>query len=129
MNYQDFTRRVQSFAQIDSFGKAEAAIMATLATFAQRIPAEVMAPFAAQLPREMQASLHRQLVTFAHPFSLQEFYKRVSQREDVEPEKSAIHVRAVFAVLSSAISPQDFNQIRYNLSHDYDELFAVTASS
>ena len=101
--------------------------MATLETFAQRIPAEALQPIAAQLPAELQDFLHRQTVAVSHPFSLKEFYQRVSQREDVSPEEAVMHVRAVFAVLSSAITPHEFGLVRRRLSHDYEELFVLSS--
>ncbi|HAX75671.1 MAG TPA: DUF2267 domain-containing protein, partial [Cyanobacteria bacterium UBA11372] len=46
-------------------------------------------------------------------------------KEGVEPNIAAMHVRAVFTVLQQAVSPGEFADVRANFSPDYEELFAV----
>ncbi|MFM5890716.1 MAG: DUF2267 domain-containing protein [Dolichospermum sp.] len=58
-------------------------------------------------------------------FNLQEFIERISEKENVKPTISIIHVRAVFAVLQSAISPDKFRKFYDYFSRDYEELFSV----
>ena len=59
-------------------------------------------------------------------FHLQEFIERISQKESVSPTISIIHVRAVFAVLQNAITPEKFRKFYDYFSHDYEELFNIS---
>jgi len=58
-------------------------------------------------------------------FGMEEFIKRVSQKEGVDPTAAVMYVRSVFAVLQEAVSPGEFADLQVNLSDDYAELFAT----
>jgi hypothetical protein len=59
-------------------------------------------------------------------FHLLEFIERISQKEKVAPTIAAIHVRAVFAVVQNAVSPEKFRKFYDYFSHDYEELFNIS---
>lgn len=44
--------------------------------------------------------------------------------EETDPSTAAMHVRGIFSVLREAVSPGEFEDIKVNLSDDYQELFA-----
>ncbi|MBW4558773.1 MAG: DUF2267 domain-containing protein [Trichormus sp. ATA11-4-KO1] len=129
MEYNEFITHVQSLAQSSSREEAERATRATLETLVERIPANEAKELAAQLPQELGECLLGREAESSESFGLQEFIMRVSQREDIEPTTTAIHVRAVFAVLQNAINPEKFAKFHAHFSHDYEELFTTSPTS
>jgi uncharacterized protein (DUF2267 family) len=126
MEYNEFITHVQSLAQSNSREEAERATRATLETITERIPGDEFKEVAAELPQELAQSLQRREGEISEPFNLQEFISRVSQRENIEPTTTAIHVRAVFAVLQNAINPDKFSKFHNYFDHDYEELFTTS---
>lgn len=126
MEYNEFITHVQSLAQSNSREEAERATRATLQTITERIPSDEFKEVAAELPQELAQSLQRREGESSEAFNLQEFITRVSQRENIEPTTSAIHVRAVFAVLQNAIKPDKFSKFHNYFDHDYEELFTTS---
>jgi uncharacterized protein (DUF2267 family) len=124
MKYDEFIKHVQSFAQSDSREQAEQATRGTLEVLADRIVGDEANQLAAQLPDQIGNCLRGREGQNGSHFSLKEFYQRVSERTGIEPIAAVTWVRAVFAVLNSAITPGEFADVRVNLSDDYQELFA-----
>lgn len=129
MEYNEFITHVQSLAQSNSREEAERATRATLETLTQRIPTHEVKEIAAELPQELGESLQGREGEISEPFKLQEFISRVSQKENIEPTTTAIHVRAVFAVLQNAINPDKFSRFHNYFDHDYEELFTTSPTS
>lgn len=127
MQYSEIIQNVQTTAQIDSKEKAEKAIQATLETLKERIIGDEASNLAAQLPEEVGRHLRGREGQNGQHFSLGEFYQRVGQLEGIDPTTAAIHVRGVFSVLNAAVSPGEFDDIKNDLSDDYEELFAAAA--
>lgn len=125
MKYDEFIKHVQTVAQLDSRQAAEQATRATLETIAERIVGNEASQLAAQLPPELGQCLRGHEGEDGHPFSLQEFYQRVSQKAGVEPVTAAVQAKAVFSVLNQAVTPGEFADVKANFSTDYSELFAV----
>ena len=125
MKYKEFINHVQSFAQLDSPSEAEKGIRATLSTLSERIDSALAGKLADQLPEEMSGYLRSREEKSASPFNLQEFYQRVIEKEKIDPAHAVMHVRAVFAVINSAVNPTDLSEVQANLSQDYEELFAI----
>lgn len=126
MEYSEFITHVQSLAQSNSREEAERATSATLETLKERVPGDEANELAGELPQELGQCLQGREGEGSESFNLQEFIKRVSQRENIEPTTTAIHVRAVFAVLQNAINPEKFAKFHRHFSHDYEELFATS---
>lgn len=128
MQYSDIVQKVQTTAQIDSPEAAQKAIQAVLKTLKERILGDEASNLAAQLPEEIGQYLRGQEGENGQHFSLKEFYERVGQAEGVDGATAAIHVRGIFSVLREAVSPGEFENVKNNLSDDYEELFAVPAA-
>ncbi len=126
MEYNEFITHVQSLAQSNDREEAERATRATLETLKERVPGDEAQEIAAELPQELGQSLQGREGQSSESFNLQEFITRVSLRENIEPTTTAIHVRAVFAVLQNAINPEKFAKFHHHFSHDYEELFATS---
>ncbi|GBE95367.1 DUF2267 domain-containing protein [Nostoc cycadae] len=129
MEYQEFITHVQSLSQSTSLEEAEVATRATLATIKERIADSDIQDLAAQLPQELSHYLQDQTPANSQTFNLQEFIHRVSQKENIAPTTTAIHVRAVFAVLQNAMKPETFSRFQAHFTHDYEELFAAPPTS
>ena len=125
MKYDEFIKHVQSAAQLQSREEAERATYATLETLKERIVGDEASQLAAQLPADIGKYLRGREGEFGQHFSLEEFYQKVSEREGVEVSASRSHVQAVFDVLQTAVTPGEFEDVRVNLSEDYEELFAA----
>ena len=125
MKRDEFLKHVQSVAQLDSREEAERVTRATFEVLAERIVGDEAKDLASQLPQELGQYLRGREGENGQAFSLKEFYQRVADKEGVEPNVAAMHVRAVFTVLQQAVSPGEFADVRANFSPDYEELFAV----
>lgn len=127
MQYGEIIKKVQTAAQIDDKEQARKAIQATFETLKERIIGDEASNLAAQLPEEIGAYLRGREGENGQYFTLEEFYQRVGQIEGVEPTTAVTHVRGIFSVLSSAVSPGEFDNIKNDLPDDYRELFAPAA--
>ncbi|ACC84524.1 DUF2267 domain-containing protein [Nostoc punctiforme] len=128
MEYNEFITHVQSLAQSDSREEAEGATRATLETLKERIAGDEAEELAKNLPPQLGNYLRGREGDSGQSFNLQEFIARASQKENIEPTTAVIHVRAVFAVLQNAISPEQFATLHAYFSHDYEELFAISST-
>ena len=129
MKYDEFIKHVQSVAQLNSREEAEHATRATLEAIKERIVGDEAKDLAAQLPQELGQYLRGREGEDGQHFPVEEFYQRVSEKEGVEPTTAAMHARAVFAVLQTAVTPGEFADVRANFSEDYAELFGPGSTS
>ena len=128
MKYDEFIKHIQSSAQLDSREEAEKATQITLEIIKERIVGDEASQLAAQLPEGLAKHLRGREGQPGDHFKIEEFYQRICDRGNVEPETAASYARAVFAVLELAVSPGEFADVRINLSEDYNELFAAPAN-
>lgn len=124
MKYDEFIKHVQTNAQLNSREEAERATRATLEAIKERIVGDEAKDLAAQLPKELGEYLHGREGQNGDYFKLDEFIRRVSEKEGVDPTTATSHARAVFSVLQAAVSPGEFADVRANFSEDYEELFS-----
>ena len=129
MQYDEFIKSVQNQAQVDSREAAEKAVVATLETLKERIVGDEASQLAAQLPENLAKHLRGREGQFGDHFKLDEFYNRVSQKEGVDRSTAATHVKAVFSVLNTAVTPGEFEDVKLNFSEDYSELFGTPIHS
>lgn len=122
MKYHDFLGQVQHRAQMATTEEAVSATRATLQTLAERISKGEASDVAAQLPQELGVYL-----SDAKPrpkrFSLEEFLKRVADREKADMPDAVYHARVVLEVLGEALTPNEWEQLRAQLPAEYDSLF------
>ena len=129
MKYDEFIKHVQSFAKLDSREEAEKATQITLETLKERIVGDEASQLAAQLPEDLAQYLRGREGQMGDHFKIEEFYQRICDRGNVEPEIAANYAIAIFAVLKSAVSPGEFSDVKINLSEDYSELFSTPVST
>jgi uncharacterized protein (DUF2267 family) len=101
--------------------EAEQAVRATLETLAERITGGEADDIAAFLPPEL-----RPLLTSApepaEGFGLDEFLRRVAEREGVDEAGAREHARAVFVALGVAVAPGELRDMAAQLPNDFEPL-------
>jgi len=120
MKHDEFVGQLQHRAHLGSRGEAEGAIRATLETLADRIPQATAHHLAAQLPPEIAESLRRGIV---ERFDIDDFIKRIAEREKKSLATAAFHARLVFSLVTQAVSPGIMLKVRRELPESFGMLF------
>ncbi|MEA2323848.1 MAG: hypothetical protein QOD81_3698 [Solirubrobacteraceae bacterium] len=120
MRYATFIGVVEQAAGI-SRAAAERAVHATLATLAERVTGGEARDIALFLPEEVRRPLES-APERAEAFALEEFVRRVAERERVAPEAAAEHARAVFEALGLAVAPGELRDMLAQLPSDFAPL-------
>jgi uncharacterized protein (DUF2267 family) len=123
MKHDEFIGRVQHLAQLGSRGDAERATWATFQTLGERLEGGEAKDFASQLPPVLAAYALSGCPGIGERFSVQEFFRRVSDREGRDVQQAIQHARAVVEVLQKAISPGEIDDICAQLPSEYGQLF------
>ncbi len=94
---------------------------AVLETLAERIAGGEVADLVSQLPVELHPPLRRGAARTrnATKMSVDDFVRRVAEREGISPEQAREHVRAVFETLREAIDSVEFLDITAQLPAEY----------
>ncbi|MEV8633257.1 DUF2267 domain-containing protein [Streptosporangium sp. NPDC051023] len=119
MEYEEF---IDILKQYDDLGteEAERAVRATLQTLGERLPDGEGRGVLQRLPMRVKPWIG---AADAHePFDVEEFLRRVAEREEVDVEVAARHARDVFWVLGQAVAPEEITDIAAGLSEDFDPL-------
>jgi len=124
VKYDEFIKEVQTRGHMESRQEAENATKATLATLAERLAGGEPKDLASQLPREIAEHLRYEGEQDPNPFSLDEFFERVNERDPgVDEPRAAYHARVVTSVLQDAVTQGEMDHIRSQLPVEYDPLF------
>jgi uncharacterized protein (DUF2267 family) len=126
LQYSEFLRRVEdqiaaNRSVTDARRTAENAITATLETLNERISGGEARDLTAQLPEEIQPAL-RPKAEEAEGFLLEEFYRRVAEREGVDIETARVDASAVMRVLREAVTPGELDDVMAQLPEDFNAL-------
>ena len=122
--YDEFLATVQTNAGI-SREQADQAARATLQTLAERLSAGEARDLAAQLPPELAPYLAPR--GDAQGFDVQEFLRRVAEREGVNVASAQRHARGVFAALGRAVGRDEIEDMAAELPEDYQSLVSEAA--
>ncbi len=106
--------------------EAEGAARATLQTLAERITLGEAEDIAGFLPKELRGVM-TSVPEPAESFGLDEFVRRVAEREQVDRDTAYAHVRAVFEALAQAVAPGELSDMAAQLSKDYKPLLQDAA--
>jgi uncharacterized protein (DUF2267 family) len=112
MSYDDFLTIVEQAADIGR-DEAERAVRATLETLGERIAGGEARDLAAQLPPEAAPFIG--VPGDAQRFDLDEFVRRVAEREGVDVSTARRHARAVFTALGRTLSRQELDDLAAEL--------------
>jgi len=121
MQFDEFVGRVQNRAQLASEEEALRAIRATLETLGERLFGNEAQNLAAQLPREIGRYLED--AEGNEGFDLDEFLRRVSEREEIDMPVATYHARVVMEVLDEAVTAGEMENARAQLPDEYNPLF------
>ena len=119
MDAERFATLVQDAAGIDD-AHARRAIAATLATLAERLDPGEARDLADEVPPELAPWLATN--TPAARFGVDEFIRRVAEREGVDAATAERDARAVFAALGSAVSPGELADAAAQLPNEFATL-------
>jgi uncharacterized protein (DUF2267 family) len=125
VQYVEFIEIVREHAGVDA-GGAERAARASLQTLGERLSDGEAAGVAGRLPQELGP-----LVAGGAPggaFGVEEFLRRVGEREGVEAPTAEEHARAVFVALARTLGGDEMRQVTAELPDEYDALLGPDAS-
>jgi uncharacterized protein (DUF2267 family) len=111
LQYEEFLNKVQDRIGPAQPDESRRAIIATLETLGERISGGEANDLAEQLPKELKKPLE-QVGEDNEQFSLDEFLRRVGDREDVETGAARDHASAATTVLKEAVSGGGLDNIR-----------------
>ncbi len=124
MKYDEFIKEVQTRGNMESREEAEKATRATLETLAERLAGGEPHDLASQLPPELAGYLRYEGEETSEPFSLDEFFERVTRRDEgVDQPRAVYHARVVMEVLGDAVTRGEMDHVRSQLPSEYDPLF------
>ncbi|MET9248784.1 DUF2267 domain-containing protein [Nonomuraea sp. NPDC003709] len=121
MDYEQFFKIVEQ--QIGGGSQAvERAVQATLRTLAERLSKGQSRDLQRELPPELMPWLYTD--TDADTFDVDEFLRRVAEREGVDLDTADRHARAVFWAIGQAASPDEIADMAAELPDDFEPLVA-----
>ena len=115
MNYDQIIAAVGEHGNL-SRDQAEAATQATLRTLAERISHGEAADVAERLPLELQR--HLSIDSAAMQFDLDEFLRKVAEREGTSRDQAQAHCRAVLATLQETLG-SEFRDVAAQLPDEF----------
>jgi uncharacterized protein (DUF2267 family) len=121
VSYGGFLSRVEREAGLTRH-QAERAVQATLQTLGERLSSGEARDLAAELPPELAAMLATD--TKAQALDLEEFMRRVGEREGADVAEAQEHVRAVLAALGQTISQKELHDIASELPKGFAALLS-----
>lgn len=126
-DYHRFITMVVRGAGVDRLA-AERATRATMETLFERLSGGEARDLAEQLPRELVRP--ESIVPDRHPdpFDVEEFLRRIAERERAGPSEAERDAVAVLTALRMAVTEREFADMAAQLPRTYDELLARTAS-
>lgn len=128
MSAPEFVNRVLQRADLGDHDPARTAVEATLETLAERITGGQADDLATKLPEELAGPLRagRGPADEAESFDLEEFCRRVAQREggSTTAAQARAHVAAVMRTLRDAL-PDEYDDVASQLPRTYAEVLPV----
>lgn len=125
MKYDEFIKEVQERGHMDSRQRAEEAARAMLRTLAERLAGGEPHDLASQLPSGLAEHVRYDGEQESDPFSLEEFYKRVADKEGAGEPEAARHAQVVMEVLQEAVTKGEIEDVRSQLPSQYVPLVEV----
>lgn len=124
MKTEEFVKEVMIRAGLDSRLKAQDAIRATLETLSEHLTDDEVDKVASQLPPEIANYMHQPFVAgIADRFSINEFYRRVVDREGVDMPEAVRNTKVVAEVLSETVSPGQIGHMCAQLPDELADIF------
>jgi uncharacterized protein (DUF2267 family) len=122
MDYEPFISTVEVEARV-GWDDAERATQVTLQTLAERISPGERRDLGMELPPQAAAWLVDPDVV-PEAFDVDEFLRRIAEREQVDVDTAERHAHAVFSALGRAVSDDEIADLRSELPKDFAPLLA-----
>lgn len=119
----EFLDAVRDRAALDSGDAARDATIATLTTLGERLSAGEATDLALYLPEAFETAIVPSDDEQPADYSVEEFVRRVSQRESVPKEDARTHVRAVGSVLAETASEREIDAAKKQLPDPFGACF------
>jgi uncharacterized protein (DUF2267 family) len=124
VKYDEFIKEVQTRGHMESRQEAERATRATLQTLAERLAGGEPKDLASQLPPELTEYMRYEGEATSNPFSLDEFFERVNEKDGGVDRPTAVYqARVVVEVLGDAVTQGVIDDVRSQLPDEYAPLF------
>lgn len=123
--YERFLSTIEEQTGVDR-DHAERAAMATLVTLAERIHRARAEELGEDLPERLRFWLQDATDT-PEEFDVEEFVRRVAEREEVDTETAGRHAGVVFGALARAAPAYEIDDLIDDLPHEYERLFGDVA--
>lgn len=123
MKHDEFIEEVRERGHLSSREEAEVAVKATLQTLAERLVGGEPHDLASQLPPGLAEYVRYDGEQERDPFSLEEFFRRVADKEETSDSDAAHHARVVMGVLQEAVTRGEIDDVRSQLPAEYAFLF------
>jgi uncharacterized protein (DUF2267 family) len=121
MKYDEFVGRVQQQTNLESQEKSVRAIYATLETLGECLEGNTTDHLSSHLSpvigHYLQASDNNE------QFTVDEFFQRVAEREDVDLPEATHHAQVVISVLVETINPEELAEALAQLPYLFKLLF------
>ncbi len=125
MKYDEFVAQVQRRADLKTRDEAVQAIQATLETLGERLAGGEAKDLAAQLPPEIATYLQQPLAGSGVPFTLDDFFMRVAEREGCELAEATFNARVILGLVAEVVTMGEIENIRAQLPAEFRQLFEV----
>ncbi len=122
MQFDEFVEVVQGRALFNTAGAAVRAIGTVLEVLGTCLARDEMMRLSLQLPQEIRSFLLQP--GKAEEFGLEEFLKRVSEKEGGGQADAGIHARAVLSAIAESIPPVELRKVLIVLPDEIRGLFA-----
>jgi uncharacterized protein (DUF2267 family) len=123
--YERFLATIQQEAGLDR-DHAERAAMATLVTLAERISRARAQELAEDLPERLRDWL-ADAGERPERFRVEDFFRRVAEREEVDDRTASRHARIVFRALARVAPAYEIDDLVDELPHEYEPLVGDVA--
>lgn len=121
--YDEFIKEVQDRGHMDSRERAEETVRATLRTLAERLAGGEPHDLTSQLPPGLAEHVRYDEEQKSEPFSLQEFFQRVAEKEGTEAPNAVHQAQVVMEVLQDAVTRGEIDNVKSQLPREYAPLF------
>jgi uncharacterized protein (DUF2267 family) len=125
VKYDEFIAQVQRRAGLNTRADALLATRATLETFGERLEGGEPMDLAAQLPPEIAIYLVQPFAGSGVPFTLNDFFMRVAEREGTTLAEASFHARVVLGLITEVVTMGEIENVRSQLPADFRQLFEV----
>ncbi len=123
MKRDEFIKAVQKKLDLDSKDDAIWITDTILKTLSERLTEQEAFDLASQLPRELK-ELVKGVPDHVIKMDREEFISKVAERLDIPKDEAERYVKATFAVLKSAVTPGEIEDVLSQLPKDLAALLA-----